>query len=92
MTTPNLYGFATKELAQDATIAYILAWADPKYSESHCRLHALGTELLRCVHFFGLKFKKRIFHQLRRFTSRPRLIELTFSSESTQTKMPSGSS
>ena len=49
MTTPNLYGFATKELAQDATIAYILAWADPKYSESHCRLHALGTELLRSL-------------------------------------------
>ena len=49
MTTPNLYGFATKELAQDATIAYILAWADPKYSESHCRLHTLGTELLRSL-------------------------------------------
>ena len=29
MNTPNLYGFATKELAQDATIVYILAWADP---------------------------------------------------------------
>ena len=44
--TPNLYGFATKELAQDATIAYILAWADPKYKQSHKCLHALGTELL----------------------------------------------
>ncbi len=49
MTTPNLYGFATKELAQDATIAYILAWADPKYRESHPRLQALGTELLRSL-------------------------------------------
>ena len=49
MTIPNLYGFATKELAQDATIAYILAWADPKYRESHPRLHALGTELLRSL-------------------------------------------
>lgn len=47
--TPNLYGFATKELAQDATIAYILAWADPKYKQCHKRLHALGTELLRAL-------------------------------------------
>ncbi len=46
---PNLYGFATKELAQDATIAYILAWGDPTYRESHPRLHALGTELLRSL-------------------------------------------
>ena len=49
MTPPNLYGFATKELAQDATIAYILAWADPKYRESHPRLHTLGTEMLRSL-------------------------------------------
>ncbi len=46
MTTPNLYDFATKELSQDATIAYILAWADPKYRKLHPQLHALGTELL----------------------------------------------
>lgn len=46
MTLPNLYGFATKELAQDATIAYLLAWADPAYRESHPRLHTLGSELL----------------------------------------------
>ncbi|MCY3868200.1 MAG: PD-(D/E)XK nuclease family protein [Gemmatimonadetes bacterium] len=49
MTIPNLYEFATKELAQDATIAYILAWADPKYRKSHPQLHALGTELLRSL-------------------------------------------
>ena len=49
MTTPNFYCFATNERAQDATIAYILAWADPKYRESHPRLHALGTELLRSL-------------------------------------------
>ena len=47
--TPNLYGFATKELAQDATIAYILAWADPLYKDSHPRLLGLGTELLRSL-------------------------------------------
>ncbi len=49
MTIPNLYEFATKELAQDATIAYILAWADPTYRESHPHFHALGTELLRSL-------------------------------------------
>ena len=32
---PNLYSFATKELDQDATLAYILAWAKPAYRESH---------------------------------------------------------
>ena len=48
-TTPNLYGFATKELAQDATIAYLLAWADPAYRKSHPHLHTLGTELLRSL-------------------------------------------
>ena len=46
---PNLYGFATKELSQDATIAYILAWADPSYRESHPRLYSFGTELLRSL-------------------------------------------
>ena len=44
---PNLYSFATKELAQDATIAYILSWAKPQYREAHARLHQLGTALLR---------------------------------------------
>ena len=46
---PNLYSFATKELAQDATIAYILSWAKPQYRESHPRLHQLGTILLRAL-------------------------------------------
>lgn len=49
MTIPNLYEFATKELAQDATIAYLLAWADPTYRESHPHLHAFGTKLLRSL-------------------------------------------
>lgn len=46
---PNLYQFATKELAQDATLAYILAWASPEYRESHSRLHELGTAMLRAL-------------------------------------------
>lgn len=49
MTLPNLYGFATKELAQDATIAYLLAWADPAYRDHIRALNTLGTELLRSL-------------------------------------------
>ena len=55
--TPNLYEFATKELAQDATIAYMLAWADPLYKDSHPRLHGLGTELLRSLLATDAKLK-----------------------------------
>ena len=43
---PNLFHYATKELAQDAALAYILAWARPAYRESHPRLHRLGTAML----------------------------------------------
>lgn len=46
---PNLYGFATRELAQDAAIAYILAWADPEYRDAPAPdsgMHALGKALL----------------------------------------------
>lgn len=46
---PNLFSFATKELAQDATLAYILAWSRPAYRESHPRLHELGTTMLRAL-------------------------------------------
>ena len=46
MTTPNIFTYATSELSQDATFAYILSWADPTYNESHPHLHELGTELL----------------------------------------------
>lgn len=48
-TLPNLYEFATKELAQDAALAYILAWADPKYRDAaapDAAMHALGGDLL----------------------------------------------
>ena len=49
MTTPNLYRFATKELAQDATVAYILEWAKPKYKKSCETLNGLGMCLLRAL-------------------------------------------
>ena len=46
---PNLYKFATKERFQDAVLAYILAWADPKYRDApdpDSGMHALGQALL----------------------------------------------
>ena len=46
---PNLYSFATKELAQDATIAYMLSWAHPHYRGSHPRLNSLGMALLQAL-------------------------------------------
>ena len=46
---PNLFHYATKELAQDAALAYIFAWARPAYRESHPRLHRLGTAMLRSL-------------------------------------------
>ena len=46
---PNLYSFATNERAQDATLAYILAWAQPVFRESHPYLHQLGTDMLRAL-------------------------------------------
>ena len=46
---PNLFHYATKKLAQDAALAYILAWAQPVFRESYPRLHELGTALLRAL-------------------------------------------
>ena len=48
-TAPNLFHYATKELAQDATLAYILAWAKPAYREAHPRLYRLGTDMLQAL-------------------------------------------
>ncbi len=46
---PNLFHYTTKELAQDAALAYILASARPAYRESHPRLHELGTDMLHAL-------------------------------------------
>ena len=46
---PNFYSFATKELDQDAAIAYILAWADPQYRDAPApdsKMHALAQALI----------------------------------------------
>ena len=48
-STPNLYRFATKELAQDATLAYLLAWANPSCRNSYPDLHRLGTSLIEAL-------------------------------------------
>lgn len=51
-TLPNLYEFATTERAQDAAIAYILAWADPKCRDAPAPdfgMHALGGALLEAL-------------------------------------------
>ena len=46
---PNLFEFATKELAQDAALAYMLSWAHPHFKNSHSNLHRLGTDLLHSL-------------------------------------------
>lgn len=52
LSRPNLYWFATKERFQDAALAYILAWADPKYRDApdpDSGMHALGQALLKAL-------------------------------------------
>lgn len=43
-TNPNLFNFATKELSQDAVVAWLIQWADDRYAENDCDkgLHELG--------------------------------------------------
>ena len=43
---PNIYRFATKEFALDATLAYLLEFAHPRYQDSHSCLNQLGKALL----------------------------------------------
>lgn len=49
MTTPNIFDFAKSELSQDATLGYILAWADPQYRQNNPSLNELGENLLRAL-------------------------------------------
>jgi hypothetical protein len=44
---PNLFAFATKELSQDAFIAWFLQWADPECRQHNPALHAVATEFVR---------------------------------------------
>lgn len=43
---PNLFEFATSELSQDAFVAWLLAWADPRYQESDPLLHGAAVGVL----------------------------------------------
>ena len=49
MDKPNIYSFATSELSQDATLAYLLSWAKPEYRERYPVLNRLGEHLLRTL-------------------------------------------
>lgn len=43
---PNLFDFATKELSQDAFLAWLLQWADPACAPSNLSLHAAASQFL----------------------------------------------
>lgn len=47
MNKPNLFDFATSELSQDAFIAWLLAWADKKYTETDKNLHTCAVNFVR---------------------------------------------
>lgn len=43
---PNIFSFATKELSQDALIAWLLAWGDDSYKTKDSELHLLGKQVI----------------------------------------------
>lgn len=43
---PNLFKFATKELSQDAFLAWLLQWASPQCREHNPALNAVATEFV----------------------------------------------
>ena len=44
---PNLFSLATKELSQDAFIAWLLQWADPRCREFNPKLQSVAESFLR---------------------------------------------
>ncbi|MFW6106720.1 MAG: PD-(D/E)XK nuclease family protein, partial [bacterium] len=48
-TPPNIYEFATSELSQDATLAYILSYSKSEHREGYADLNRLGKLLLRSL-------------------------------------------
>lgn len=44
---PNLFALATKELSQDAFIAWLLQWADPRCDEHNSALHLVAKSFLK---------------------------------------------
>lgn len=43
---PNLFSIATKELSQDAFIAWLLQWADESYLETNKELNITGRKFI----------------------------------------------
>lgn len=46
-TKPNLFSIATKELSQDAFIAWLLQWGDERYKNADSELHSIGQRFVR---------------------------------------------
>ena len=53
---PNIFKFGTSELTQDAFIAWLISWADPKFKNVDVALRKTGEELLSKI--FELNGKK----------------------------------
>lgn len=45
-TTPNIFSHATSELSQDAFLAYLIEWADPRQAEDTSGMHPAGKLFL----------------------------------------------
>ena len=45
-SVPSLFSFATSELSQDAFLAWLLSWSDPRFATADAALHAVSTKLL----------------------------------------------
>lgn len=43
---PNIFSFATKELSQDALIAWLISWGDDSYKVKDPELHLLGKRVI----------------------------------------------
>jgi hypothetical protein len=46
---PNIFSIATKELSQDAFIAWLLQWADPKNQQYDAELHQCGVAFFKAL-------------------------------------------
>lgn len=49
MAKPNIFKYATKELSQDALIAWLLDYANPEYKAEDADLHECGLGLLKAL-------------------------------------------
>lgn len=47
ITRPNLFSIATKELSQDAFIAWLLQWGDERYKDADSELYSIGQSFVK---------------------------------------------